>query len=89
MHLLCNRINSFVRVFKGKAEQPILTRTANGAKKDLFCTCDSGVACCHSHLANKFDVRRRLLTGQVSLAAVNQIYVFDEDINGCKNLKIH
>ena len=27
--------------------------------------------------------------GQVSLAAVNQIYVFHEAMNGYKNLKIH
>ena len=41
-----------------------------------------------SHLANEFDVRS-LLHGQVSLAAVNQIYVIHEAMNGCKNLKIH
>ena len=41
-----------------------------------------------SLLANEFDFRR-VLHGQVSLAAVNQIYVIHEAINGCKNLKIH
>ena len=39
-------------------------------------------------LANEFDARS-LLHGQVSLAAVNQMYVFHEAMNGCKNLKIH
>ena len=41
-----------------------------------------------SLLANEFDVRS-VLHGQVSLAAVNQIYVIHEAMNGCKNLKIH
>ena len=38
--------------------------------------------------ANEFDVRS-VLHGQVSLAAVNQMYVIHEAMNGCKNLKIH
>ena len=38
--------------------------------------------------ANQFDVRI-VLHGQVTLAAVNNIYVFHEAMNGCKNLKIH
>ena len=54
----------------------------------LFCTCDSGVARCQSHLACEFDVRR-VLQGQVSLAAVNQICVIHGAMNGCKNLKIY
>ena len=41
-----------------------------------------------SLLANKFDVRS-VLQGQVNLAAVNQIYVINEAMNGYKNLKIH
>ena len=41
-----------------------------------------------SHLVNEFDVRG-VLHRQMSLAAVNGIYVIHEDINGCKNLKIH
>ena len=60
----------------------------------LFCTCDS-VGCGSlslkqpvSLLANEFDVRS-VLQGQVSLAAVNQIYVIHEVKNGCKTLKIH
>ena len=31
----------------------------------------------------------KALHGQVSLAALNQIYVIHEAMNGCKNLKIH
>ena len=40
-----------------------------------------------SLLANEFDVRS-ILHGQVILAAVNQMYVIHEAMNGCKNLKI-
>ena len=38
-----------------------------------------------SRLANEFDVYS-VLHGQVSLAAVNNMYVFHEALNGCKNL---
>ena len=41
-----------------------------------------------SLLANGLDVQS-VLHGQVSLAAVIQIYVIHETMNGCKNLKIH
>ena len=41
-----------------------------------------------SLLANEFGVRS-ILHGQVSLAAVNQICVIHEAMNGCKKLKIH
>ena len=41
-----------------------------------------------SLLANEFDVRS-MLHGQVSLAAVNQMFVIHEAMNCCKNLKIH
>ena len=37
-------------------------------------------------MANEFDVRS-VLQGQVRLAAVNQIYVLHEAMDGCKNLK--
>ena len=40
-----------------------------------------------SFLANEFNFRS-VLHGQVSLAAVNHIYVFHEVLNDCKNLKI-
>ena len=39
-----------------------------------------------SFLANEFDVGC-ILHGQVSLEAVNQIYVFHEAMNGCKKSK--
>ena len=45
----------------------------------LLCTCDSGVARCQSQ--HQFDVRS-VLHGQVSLAAVNQICVIHEAVNG-------
>ena len=41
-----------------------------------------------SRVANEFDVRS-IFHGQVSLAAVNQICVIHEAMNGCKNLKVH
>ena len=41
-----------------------------------------------SLLANEFDFRS-VLHGQVNLAAVNQMYVIHEAMNGCKNLKIY
>ena len=39
-----------------------------------------------SLLADDFD-DRSVLHGHVSLVAVNQIYVFHEVMNGCKNLR--
>ena len=54
----------------------------------LVCTCDSGVATPVSLLANDFDFLS-VLHGQVSLAAVNQIFVLHEAMNGCKTLKVH
>ena len=41
-----------------------------------------------SLLANEFDVPS-VLHGQASFAAVNQMCIFHEAMNGCKNLKIH
>ena len=41
-----------------------------------------------SLLANEFE-DRSVLHGQVRVAAVNQICVIHEAMNGCKNLKIH
>ena len=41
-----------------------------------------------SLLTNEFDVRS-VLHGHVCLAVINQICVIREDMNGCKNLKIH
>ena len=40
-----------------------------------------------SLLANDFDVPR-VLHGQVTLAAVNQMCVIHEAMTGCKNLKV-
>ena len=41
-----------------------------------------------SFLANEFN-DRGVLHGQVSMAAVNHIYVIHGAMDGCKNLKIH
>ena len=69
------------------------TRTAIGANKRLVLhvrlRCGSlSITTPVSLLTNKFDVRS-VLHGQVSLAAVKQIYVIHEAMNSCKNLKIH
>ena len=53
----------------------------------LFCTCDSGVAHCQSQHQYHFYIRK-VLHEQVSLAAVNQICVVHEAMNGCKNLAL-
>ena len=48
--------------------------------RGLFCTCDSlSITIPVPLLENEF--------GKVSLAAVNQIYVFHEAMNGCKKSK--
>ena len=39
-------------------------------------------------LVNEFDVRS-ILHEQVSLAAINQLCLTHETMNGCENLKIH
>ena len=69
------------------------TRTANGANKKLVLhmqlRCGSlSFATPVAHLANEINVRSEL-HGQVSLAAVNNIFVVHEAMNGCKSLKIH
>ena len=70
-----------------------MNTTSNGANKKLVlqvllrCGLQS-ITTPVSLLANEFDVRY-VLDGQVSLAAVNQIYVIHETMNGSKNLKIH
>ena len=92
LYLVCNRHNDFVVVQNGKAEQPVPTRTANVENKKLVLhvqlMCESlSLKTPVSLLANEFDVRS-VLHRQVSLAAVNQMYVFHEAMNGYNNLKI-
>ena len=53
--------------------------------RGLFCMCKAGVARCQS----QHFWRMNSMHGQVSLGAVNQIYVVHEAMNVCKNLKIH
>ena len=62
--------------------------------RNLFCTCDSGVARCQSKRQCHFWRMNSMFganctDGQVSLEVVNQMCVFHEAMNGCKNLKIH
>ena len=69
------------------------TRTANGANKRLVLHVQLrcgllSITTPLSLLANEFDVRS-VLHGQVSLAAVNQVYVIHEAMNSCKNLMIY
>ena len=71
----------------------MLTRTANEAikKLDLHLRLKCGLLSITtpvSHLVNEFDVQSKLHV-QVSLAAINQIFVIHEAMNGCKNLKTH
>ena len=75
-----------------KAEQPMWKRTANGANKKLALhvrlRCGSlSITTPVPFLANEFDVWR-VLHAQVSLEAVNQIYVILVAMNGCKNLDL-
>ena len=77
----------------GKVEQPVLTRTSNEATKRLALHVrlwrgSLSIAAPDSLLVNEFDVRSKL-HGQFSLAAVNQICVIHEAMNGCKNLNVH
>ena len=77
MYFIFNGIIGFVGVQNGKAEQPVLTRTANGANKKLVLHMQLrfgslSIITPVSHLENEFDVRSEL-HGQVSLATFNQI----------------
>ena len=86
LYLKYNYINSLVGVLNGKAEQPVCTRTANGASKRLALhvrlRCGSlSLTTPVSLLANEFDALSILL-GQVSLAAANQICVIHEAMKG-------
>ena len=69
------------------------TCTANGANKSLALHMRLGcgspsITTPVSLLVNEF-YDRSMLHGQVILAAVNQICVIHEDMNGCKHLKVH
>ena len=55
--------------------------------RGLFCMCGSlSITTPVSLLANEFDIRI-VLHGQVSLAAVNKMYLIHEAMNGCKKSK--
>ena len=58
----------------------------------LFCMCDSGMVVVNhntSVISGELIPCFKRIARKVSLTAVNQIYVFHEAMNGCKNLKIH
>ena len=59
--------------------------------RGFFCMCGLlSITAAVSLVENELDVRSVLhCYRQVSLAAVNQIYVIHEAMNSCKNLKIH
>ena len=80
-------------MLNGRAEQPASTWTANGANNslDLHLRLGCGslsIITTETLQANEFDVRS-ILHGQVTLAAINQICVIHEAMNGCESLKIH
>ena len=88
LYLKYNRINGFVGVQNGKAEQPVWTRTANRANKrlvlQLHFSCGSpSITTPVSLLANELLDARSVLHGQVNLAAANQIRVNHVAMNGC------
>ena len=61
--------------------------------RGLWCTCDSGVARCQSqhqcHFCQITMMLEAYCMGMVWLAAVSQICVIHEAMNGCENVKIH
>ena len=70
-----------------------MNTTANGANTRLVLhvqlRCGSlAITTPVSFLGNEFDVRS-VLHRQVNLAAVNQICINHEAMNGCKNIKVH
>ena len=88
---MCNRINGFVGVKSGTAS---VNTDSQWSKQEACFARATPVWLAVNHntpvslLANESDVQS-ILHRQVRLAAVNQIYVFHEAMNGCKNLKIH
>ena len=56
--------------------------------RSLFCTCNPGVARCQSQHQYHFWRMSSMFEANC-LAAVNQIFVIHEAMNGCKNLMIH
>ena len=59
--------------------------------RGLFCMCDSGVARCQSEHQYHFLQMNSMFEGYCTgkLAAVSQICVIHEAMNGCKNIKIN
>ena len=82
----CNRINGFVGSVKRKSGTVSVNLKWLVLHVRLRCGSLS-ITTPVSLLVNEFYVRSAL-HGQVSLVAVNQIYVIYEAMNGCKNLKV-
>ena len=93
LYLIFNRINGFVGSVKRKSETASENTDSQWSNKKLILHVrlrfgSLSITTPVSFLTNEFDVRS-ILHRQVSLAAVNQIYVIHEAMNGCKNIKIH
>ena len=83
------RIKGFVGVLNWKAEQPVWTRTANGANKKLVLhmrlRCGSiSITTPASHLADEFDVQSANCTGKLAWKLSIKFCVLHEAMNGCK-----
>ena len=61
--------------------------------RGLFCTCDTGVACCHSqhqcHFWQMCSIFQAYCTGKSAWQLSIKVCVIHEAINGCKNLKVY
>ena len=93
LYLIFNRINGFVGVQNGIAEQPVWTRTANGVNKKLVLhvqlRCGSlSITTSVSYLAKNSMFEANCTGKWASLLSI-KFCVVHEAMNGCKNLKIH
>ena len=94
LNLISNRISGFVGVEHGKAEQPVWTRTANGATVEEACFAratqvwlDVKQHQCHIWRMNSmFEAN---CAGKLAWQLPIKFCVVHEAMNGCKNLKIH
>ena len=88
--LIFNRNNGFCWSVKRKSGTTSANTDSQWSKQEACFARATQVwlAVKHNTAGNEFDVRS-VLHGQVRLAAVNQLYVVHEAMNGCKNLTIH
>ena len=86
LFLVIDHINHFVWSVKWKSGTASVSTDSQWSKQEA---CGSlSITTPVSLLAKEFNVQS-LSQGQVSLAAVNQICVVHEAMNGCKNVKVH